>query len=181
MLIAPFTCHRYTDPADALLGALLDLLIAPDTGEEAGEESEDGALDLDIEDDEQGNDVSSGATSRGWETWETTVSAEIQDWATTLLRAVSDSTDIGPAALVARRHLIHHDYGVDILGTCEWRVAFPLRILHHAGWVVLEWGDLDESRTVPMPQHAVKGCVIFGASEERLPWLLTHRLRARTD
>ena len=188
MYAIPFPFNDGDDPAHALLEALLDLLI-PDDWEDGGYEDEsdedeedtddDGAMFLDPEDDEYGNEVTSGSTSPGWTACPVSrLPSDLAAWTRGFIGRVPGGEVTGPAVAAASREQVHYHLGVDILGTRDWRAAFPLHLQDRTGWLVIEWSAGDDDVPPPLPRSGL-GCLLFGVEEDELPALLCRRLRAR--
>ncbi len=189
MYAIPFPFNDGDDSAHALLEALLDLLIPDDwedEGAEAGESWEDGeaweddgAMLLDPEDDEHGSEVTSGSTSSGWAACALSrLPAGLEAWTRDFIGHVPGSEVTGPAVAAACRTRIHYHFGVDIMGTWDWRAVFPLHLQERTGWLVIEWDAGDDREPPPLP-HSGLGCLLFGVDEDELPALLCRRLRVR--
>ena len=71
--------------------------------------------------------------------------------------------------------LVHYHLGVDVLGTCDWRVVWPVRVLGRPAWLLLEWSSNDE-RSPPQPPGEAFGRLWFGIEREAIPELLCRRL-----
>ena len=183
MYILPFPLHERTDPTPALLQALLDLVLSDEAdgvADEVEEEWEDdnGAMFLDPQDDAHGNEITSGSTSSGWEVCSTDLlPAALERWTDDLIRQVPQSRLTGAVVAAVRRTQVHYHLGVDILGTCDWRAAYPLLFQGRAGWLIIEWDAGDEDVPPHLP-HSGSGYLLFGASAEAVRAQLRRRLVA---